>query len=186
MCILVQHTQRNDNLIASLIPNRSNKNGNGKHLPRPIRHIVRRLLRGQFLAGRGHDLTTFRHRIARIYGTRGLQIPTHGAITLQVTDLSPHGIVHQQRNRSTTHSLRNINNRPPTIATPLRRIRVSRAIVSLVIISSHSQRPVNHPCLALTVSIFAHYILNVIIALRTPSTISINLYLIRITYSGHP
>ena len=164
-------------MVSDLVPGRSSGGLGREQLPETVETVIREVLRKEYLTRQKKTTAAVHREIARVCRTRGLAVPSRGAITRRIARLDPVKTRTAREGRDAARSLRSAGGAVPPITRVLQQVQIDHTMVDVIVVDEQHRRPIGRPYVTAAIDVFSRCLLGLVVTLEAPSALSVGLCL---------
>jgi len=159
--VLLRRWREGQGVVSDLIPGRSSGGRGGQRLSAEVEAVVREVLGKHYLTRQRKTTAAVHREITRACRTRGLPVPSRGAITRRIAGLDPHAETTARQGADAARALESAGGRVPPV----------------IVVDEHHRLPIGRPYVTVAIDVFSRCIVGLVITLEAPSALSVGLCL---------
>ncbi|WP_125107089.1 Mu transposase C-terminal domain-containing protein [Gulosibacter massiliensis] len=175
--VLLRRWREGQGVVSDLIPGRSSGGRGGQRLSAEVEAVVREVLGKHYLTRQRKTTAAVHREITRACRTRGLPVPSRGAITRRIAGLDPHAETTARQGADAARALESAGGRVPPVTGVLEQVQIDHTVVDLIVVDEHHRLPIGRPYVTVAIDVFSRCIVGLVITLEAPSALSVGLCL---------
>lgn len=175
--VLLRRWREGHGTVSDLIPGRSSGGRGGQRLPAEVEAVIREVLRKHYLTRQRRTTAAVHREVMRVCRTRGLPVPSLGAIVRRIAGLDPVAETTAREGADAARSLKSAGGRVPPITGVLEQVQIDHTVVDLIVVDEHHRLPIGRPYVTVAIDVFSRCIVGLVITLEAPSALSVGLCL---------
>ncbi len=175
--VLLRRWREGQGVVSDLLPGRSSGGRGGQRLSAEVEAVIREVLRKHYLTRQRKTTAAVHREITRVCRTRGLPVPSLGAITRRIAVLDPHAETTARRGADAARALESAGGQVPPVSGVLEQVQIDHTVVDLIVVDEHHRLPIGRPYVTVAIDVFSRCIVGLVITLEAPSALSVGLCL---------
>lgn len=184
--VLLRRWREGQGVVSDLIPGRSSGGRGGQRLPAEVEAVIREALRKHYLTRQRKTTAAVHREITRACRTRGLPVPSLGAIVRRIAGLDPAAETTAREGADAARSLESAGGRVPPITGVLEQVQIDHTVVDLIVVDEHHRLPIGRPYVTIAIDVYSRCIVGLMITLEAPSALSVGLCLAHMVTDKRP
>jgi putative transposase len=175
--VLLRRWRAGEGVVSDLLPGRSSGGRGGQELPDEVEVVIREVLRQQYLTRQKKTVAAVCREITRICRTRGLRVPSRGAVERRIAGLDPVERARRREGPDAARALQAAGGVPPPVTRVLEQVQVDHTVVDLEVVDEQHRLPIGRPYITAAIDVFSRSITGLVVTLEAPSATSVGLCL---------
>ena len=175
--VLLHRWREGQGVVSDLIPGRSSGGRGGQRLSAAVEAVIREVLGKHYLTRQRKKTAAVHREIMRTCRTRGLPVPSRGAVMRRIAALDPHAGTVAREGRDAARPLESAGGRVPPVSGVLEQVQIDHTVVDLIVVDERHRLPIGRPYVTVAIDVFSRSIVGLVITLEAPSALSVGLCL---------
>ena len=175
--VLLRRWREGQGVVSDLVPGRSNGGRGGQRLPAEVEAVIREVLRKHYLTRQRKTTAAVYREVMRVCRTRGLPVPSRGAVARRIVCLDPHAETTAREGSDAARALESAGGQVPPITGVLKQVQIDHTVVDLIVVDDRHRLPIGRPYVTVGIDVFSRCIVGLVITLEAPSALSVGLCL---------
>lgn len=175
--VLLRRWREGGGVVSDLVPGRSSGGRGGQRLPAEVETVVGEVLRKHYLTRQRKTAAAVHREVGRVCRTRGLPVPSRGAIMRRIAGLDPVAVTTARRGVDAARVLESAGGRVPPVTGVLHQVQIDHTVVDLIVVDERQRLPIGRPYVTVGIDVFSRCIVGLAITLEAPSALSVGLCL---------
>lgn len=174
---LIKRYQSSGGLVTDMLLNKSHGGKGKSRLPEAIEHIIREVLRTQYLNKQKLSETAIWNEVVYRCHKLNLSSPSLNTVRLRIKWLDPYVVTRKRNGIDAARALESAGGIPPKITAPLEQVQIDHTVVDLMIVDDINRQPIGRPYITVAIDVFSRCLIGILITLEAPSAVSVGLCL---------
>ncbi len=175
--VLLRRWREGQGVVSDLIPGRSSGGRGGQRLAAEVEAVIREVLRKHYLTRQRKTTAAVHREVTRVCRTRGLPVPSRGAITRRIAGVDPHAETTAREGADAARALESAGGQVPPVLGVLEQVQIDHTVVDLIVVDERHRLPIGRPYVTVGIDVFSRCIVGLVITLEAPSALSVGLCL---------
>lgn len=184
--VLLRRWREGEGVVSDLLPGRSSGGRGGQRLPAEVEAVVREVLGKHYLTRQRKTTAAVHREITGVCRTRGLPVPSRGAIARRITGLDPVAETTARQGADAARALESAGGQVPPVTGVLEQVQIDHTVVDLIVVDEHHRLPIGRPYVTVAIDVFSRCIVGLVITLEAPSALSVGLCLAHMVTDKRP
>lgn len=175
--VLLRRWREGEGVVSDLLPGRSSGGRGGQRLSAEVEAVIRGVLGKHYLTRQRKTTAAVHREITWACRTRGLPVPSLGAITRRIAGLDPVAETTARQGADAARALESAGGQAPPVSRVLEQVQIDHTVVDLIVVDEHHRLPIGRAYVTVAIDVFSRCIVGLVITLEAPSALSVGLCL---------
>jgi putative transposase len=183
---LLRRWRAGSGLVSDLIPGRSSGGRGREQLAEPVEAVIREVMRTRYLTRQRRSMAAVHREVARTCRSRGLPVPSRGALVRRAARLDPVAVVAARQGPDAARERRAAGGVAPAVTGLLEQVQMDHTPVDVIVVDERHRLPIGRPYLTVAINVLSRAIGGMVVTLEAPSALSVGLCLAHLVTDKRP
>jgi putative transposase len=183
---LLRRWRAGSGLVSDLLPGKSSGGRGREQQPEPVEAVIREVLRTRYLTRQRWSMAAVHREVARTCLSRGLPVPSKGALVRRAAKLDPAAVVAAQQGADAARERRAAGGVAPAVIGLLEQVQMDHTPVDVIVVDERHRLPIGRPYLTVAIDVLSRGIGGMVVTLEAPSALSVGLCLAHMVTDKRP
>ncbi len=184
--VLLRRWRAGEGVVSDLVPGSSGGGRGGKRLPEVVEAVIGQVLDRSYLSRQRRSIAAVHREITRTCRSRGLPVPSRGAVQRRIADLDPVPATRAREGPDAARSLESAGGRVPPVKAVLEQVQIDHTVVDVIVVDERHRLPIGRPYVTVGIDVFSRCIVGMVLTLEAPSALSVGLCLAHMVTDKRP
>ncbi len=182
---LLRRWRAGSGLVSDLIPGKSSAGRGREQLPEPVEAVIREVLRTRYLTRQRRSMAAVHREIVRTCRSRGLPVPSKGAVVRRAARLDPVTVVAARQGPDAVRARHAAGGVAPAVGL-LAQVQMDHTPIDVIVVDERHRLPIGRPYLTVAIDVFSRGIGGMVVTLEAPAALSVGLCLAHLVADKRP